>query len=91
MGAGPLEAVMHAIQQAIPVAAEFEDLELHSLSTGEDAHGEAVVSIIHEQQRFRGTSAHKDIVLAAAHAYIAACNQAVMTTGVRSHSSQAAN
>lgn len=83
MGAGPIEAVIHAIQQAIPVAAEFEDLELHSLSTGEDAHGEAVVSIVHEQQRFRGTSIHNDIVLAAAQAYVAACNQAVMTTGSR--------
>lgn len=83
MGAGPLEAVIHAIQQAIPVAAEFEDLELHSLSTGEDAYGEAVVSIVHKQQRFRGTSVHNDIVLAAAQAYVAACNQAVMTTGSR--------
>ncbi|WP_200961598.1 2-isopropylmalate synthase [Paenibacillus sp. Soil522] len=83
MGAGPLEAVIHAIQQAIPVAAEFEDLELHSLSTGEDAYGEAVVSIVHKQQRFRGTSIHNDIVLAAAQAYVAACNQAVMTTGSR--------
>ncbi|WP_114381926.1 2-isopropylmalate synthase [Paenibacillus prosopidis] len=94
MGAGPLEAVIHAIQQAIPVAAEFEDLELHSLSTGEDAHGEAVVSIVHKQQRFRGTSIHNDIVLAAAQAYVAACNQAVMTTGSRvvdSSSSRAAN
>lgn len=79
MGEGPLEAVIHCIQQAIPVAAQFEDLELHSLSTGEDAHGEAVVSIIIEGERFRGTSIHKDIIYAAAQAYVAACNQAVMT------------
>ncbi|WP_337100974.1 2-isopropylmalate synthase [Paenibacillus sp. YIM B09110] len=83
IGSGPVEAVIHAIQQAIPVASEFEDLELHSLSTGEEAYGEAVVSIIHEGQRFRGTSIHKDIILAAAQAYISACNQAVMTTGSR--------
>lgn len=80
MGEGPLEAVIHCIQQAIPVAAQFEDLELHSLSTGEDAHGEAVVSIIIEGERFRGTSIHKDIIYAAAQAYVAACNQAVMTS-----------
>lgn len=79
MGEGPLEAVIHCIQQAIPVAAQFEDLELHSLSTGEDAHGEAVVSIIIEGERFRGTSIHKDIIYAAAQAYVGACNQAVMT------------
>ncbi|MGO4375815.1 alpha-isopropylmalate synthase regulatory domain-containing protein, partial [Paenibacillus sp. MCAF20] len=58
-------------------------LELHSLSTGEDAYGEAVVSIVHEGQRFRGTSIHKDIILAAAQAYISACNQAAMTIGSR--------
>jgi 2-isopropylmalate synthase len=79
MGEGPLEAVIHCIQQAIPVAAQFEDLELHSLSTGEDAHGEAVVSIIIEGERFRGTSIHRDIIYAAAQAYVGACNQAVMT------------
>lgn len=80
VGAGPIEAVIRCIQQAIPVAAEFEDLELHSLSTGEDAHGEAVVSIIYNDQRYRGTSIHKDIVFAAAQAYVAACNQAVMAS-----------
>ena len=82
-GEGPLEAVIHCIQQAIPVAAEFEDLELHSLSTGEDAHGEAVVTIVHQKERFRGTSVHRDIIFAAAQAYVAACNQAVMTAGKR--------
>ncbi|MFF2886605.1 2-isopropylmalate synthase [Paenibacillus sp. NPDC057967] len=83
MGAGPVEAVINAIGQAIPVSVEFEDLELHSLSTGEDAHGEAVVSIIHNGIRYRGTSANKDIILAAAEAYISACNQAIMTAGAR--------
>ncbi|MFD0588873.1 2-isopropylmalate synthase [Paenibacillus sp. GCM10027627] len=81
MGTGPIEAVIHAIGQAFPVSVEFEDLELHSLSTGEDAHGEAVVSIIHNGKRYRGTSIHKDIVLAAAEAYISACNQAIMKAG----------
>jgi 2-isopropylmalate synthase len=82
VGEGPVEAVILCIQQAIPVAAEFEDLELHSLSTGEDARGEAVVTIIHCGQRYRGTSIHKDIVLAAAQAYVGACNQAVLASGI---------
>jgi 2-isopropylmalate synthase len=79
MGTGPLEAVIHCIQQAIPVAAEFEDLELHSLSTGEDARGEAVVSIVHNNRRYRGTAIHNDIILAAAQAYVAACNQQLLS------------
>lgn len=77
-GAGPLEAVIRCIEQAIPLEAEFEDLELHSLSTGEDAHGEAAVSIIYRGQRYRGNAVHKDIVLAAAQAYVESCNQAIM-------------
>lgn len=83
VGEGPVEAVILCIQQAIPVAAEFEDLELHSLSTGEDARGEAVVTIVHRGQRYRGTSIHKDIVLAAAQAYVGACNQAVLASGMK--------
>lgn len=78
-GAGPLEAVIHCLQEAIPVDAEFEDLELHSLSTGEDARGEAIVSIVHHNERYRGTSVHKDIILAAAQAYVASCNQLLMS------------
>ncbi|CAM4476278.1 2-isopropylmalate synthase [Paenibacillus tarimensis] len=79
IGTGPIEAVINCIRQAIPAAAEFEDLELHSLSTGEDAKGEAVVTIIHSGQRYRGTSIHNDVILAVAEAYIGACNQAVMS------------
>ncbi|WP_308636304.1 2-isopropylmalate synthase [Paenibacillus silvisoli] len=78
-GTGPLEAVIHCLQQAIPVAAEFEDLELHSLSTGEGARGEAIVSIVHNQRRYSGTAVHNDIILAAAEAYVSACNQLLMS------------
>ncbi|GMK42717.1 2-isopropylmalate synthase [Paenibacillus sp. CCS19] len=81
VGEGPVEAVIRCIQQAIPAAAEFEDLELHSLSTGENAYGEAVVTILYGGRRYRGTSIHKDIILASAQAYVAACNQAIMSGG----------
>ena len=83
MGAGPIEAVINCIKQVIPVAAEFEDLELHSLSSGEDAHGEAVVTVLHGGRRYRGTAIHKDVILAVAQAFVGACNQAVIRTGVR--------
>ncbi|WP_020618792.1 2-isopropylmalate synthase [Paenibacillus daejeonensis] len=88
-GTGPLEAVIRSIQELIPVAAQFEDLELHSLSTGEDAHGEAVVSILHEQARHQGTAIHKDIILAAATAYVAACNQALLSSARKRQQQQA--
>ncbi|MFD2612732.1 2-isopropylmalate synthase [Paenibacillus gansuensis] len=77
IGGGPVEAAIRCISQAIPYAIEFEDLELHSMSSGEQAHGEAVVTVSHGGKTFRGTSMEQDIVLAAAQAYVSACNQAV--------------
>ena len=77
-GEGPLEAVVRCIRQALPVPAEFEDLELHSLSNGESAHGEAIVTVVHQGRRFQGTAVHRDIILAAAKAYVSACNAALL-------------
>ncbi|MFB9328807.1 2-isopropylmalate synthase [Paenibacillus aurantiacus] len=78
-GVGPLEAVIQCIRQAIPEAAQFEDLELHSLATGEDARGEAVVSMIRNGERYRGTAVHDDMILAAAQAFVSACNAVALT------------
>ncbi|SFJ43549.1 2-isopropylmalate synthase [Paenibacillus sp. UNC496MF] len=78
-GTGPLEAVIHCLRQAIPVGAAFDDLELHSLSTGEDARGEAAVSVVRGGKRYSGTAVHNDIILASAQAYVAACNQLLMS------------
>jgi 2-isopropylmalate synthase len=77
-GEGPLEAVIHCIREAMPVDAVFEDLELHSLSTGEDAFGEAVVTVASGGQRNVGTAVHRDIILAAARAYVSAVNGVIL-------------
>jgi 2-isopropylmalate synthase len=77
-GEGPLEAVIQCIRQAMPVNAVFEDLELHSLSTGEDAFGEAIVTVVSGEQRNIGTAIHRDIILAAARAYVSAVNGVIM-------------
>jgi 2-isopropylmalate synthase len=79
-GEGPLEAVIHCIRHALPVEAVFEDLELHSLSNGEGAFGEAVVSVLHQGERYQGTAIHRDIILAAARAYVSACNTALLSS-----------
>jgi len=81
IGQGPLEAAIRCIRQAIPLDVSFEDLELHSLSAGESASGEAAVTIRYRDRTFRGTAVHKDIVLAAAQAFVSACNQAVHAFG----------
>ncbi|BBI31832.1 2-isopropylmalate synthase [Cohnella abietis] len=77
-GEGPLEAVIQCIREAMPVDAIFEDLEIHSLSTGEDAFGEAVVTVSSGDQRNIGTAIHRDIILAAARAYVSAVNGVIL-------------
>ncbi|MFD3271975.1 2-isopropylmalate synthase [Paenibacillus dendritiformis] len=77
VGSGPIEAVIRALSQAVREPIRFEDLELHSLSSGEEASGEAVVTVSLHDQVYQGSATHQDIVLAAAQAYMAACNQAL--------------
>jgi len=89
-GEGPLEAVIGCIREAMPVDARFEDLELHSLSTGEDAFGEAVVTVVCQGKRYRGTAIHRDIIFAAARAYVSACNSAIMAVRLSQEGKQAA-
>ncbi|MHA0856506.1 2-isopropylmalate synthase [Paenibacillus sp. CMAA1364] len=77
VGKGPLEALISAIGQGIEADITFGELELHSLSTGEEAHAEAAITVKWEGQTYRGTSIHQDIVMAAGLAYVAACNSAL--------------
>lgn len=77
VGSGPIEAVIRALSQAVRQPIRFEDLELHSLSSGEEASGEAVVTVSLHDEVYQGSATHQDIVLAAAQAYMAACNQAL--------------
>ncbi|MBG9737729.1 2-isopropylmalate synthase [Paenibacillus alvei] len=77
VGSGPIEAVIRAIAQSFSELIEFEDLELHSLSSGGNAAGEAIVTVSCNDFRYQGSAMHQDIVMAAAQAYVAACNQAV--------------
>jgi len=75
-GEGPVEAIVSGIRQALPFAVEFADLELYSLSSGENANGEAVVTIRAHGKTFRGVAEHRDILIAVAYAFMAACNEA---------------
>jgi 2-isopropylmalate synthase len=76
-GDGPLEAVIAAISQGIDAEITFGDLELHSLSAGEEAHAEAAVTVEWKGTIYRGTAVHQDIIMAAGLAYVAACNSAL--------------
>jgi 2-isopropylmalate synthase len=76
-GDGPIEAIIHSLKQAMPMAVDFSDMELHSLSTGEKATGEAEVTIVVNGETFKNTGIDQDVLMAVAKAFVAACNQAV--------------
>jgi len=87
VGAGSVEALIGCIKQAMPFAARLVELEVHSLlngeavsevEKGEAAEGEAEVTIEVKGQMFIAAATDKDIVFAAAKAFLGACNQAVM-------------
>ena len=88
-GEGPVEAAVDAIRRAIPEPIEFADLELYSVSAGETSAGEATVTVRLGEALHRGAATNRDILVAAAEAYMAACNRAVREA--RSAGSQTAD
>lgn len=76
-GEGPIEALTACIKQAIPFEVEFDDLELHSLSGGERANGEAEVTVRVGDDVYKSSATDRDVLMATAKAFLSACNQAV--------------
>jgi 2-isopropylmalate synthase len=74
-GDGPVDAAIKAIEHITGVAVQVRKFELHSLSGGEDAQGEAVITVEHNGRGYRGTSVSTDIVEAAAHAFLEVVNR----------------
>mgnify|MGYP001171376786 FL=1 len=80
-GNGAVEALVAALQKAIPLEIRFEDLELHSLSAGANAPGEAMVTVSIAGKSYRGSGIDEDVLMAVARAFVTACNQAMRTIG----------
>src|SRR5690606_5751201 len=72
---GPAEAVFLAIERATGVAPGLRSFELHSVTGGEDAQGEATVTVDYAGRSYRGHAASVDIVEAAARAYLEVVNR----------------
>lgn len=76
-GEAPVEALVAGIRQVLPIEVEFDDLELYSMSSGEGANGEAIVTVNANGSSYRGVSEHRDVLIAVAQAFMVACNQAI--------------
>ncbi|MBE1445701.1 2-isopropylmalate synthase [Paenibacillus sp. OAS669] len=87
-GEAPVEALVAGMREVLPIQVEFDDLELYSLSSGEEASGEAIVTVKAGGKSYRGVSENRDVLMAVAQAFMAACNQAVREQGAFSESTE---
>jgi 2-isopropylmalate synthase len=77
-GAGPVDAVFHAVDAILGTDAELADFQIEATGGGSDALGEASVRVRTPDGRsHRGLGSHQDVLEASAKAYVAAQNKAL--------------
>ena len=72
---GPVEAAFISLEKITGVQLTLRNFELHSATVGEDAQGEATVTVEFNEQSYRGNGTSQDIVEAAARAYLEVINR----------------
>jgi 2-isopropylmalate synthase len=73
-GDGPVDAALKAIEQATGVFAKLRKFEVRSVTVGEDAQGEAVLTCEYNGRSYRGTSVTTDIVESSSRAFLEVIN-----------------
>ena len=77
LGAGPIDAAFHAIEEITGTHYEVEDFQLRSASEGEDAAGETFVKLRSGGKIYAGRGVSTDIIGASIYAYVNALNRIV--------------
>ncbi len=72
---GPVEAAFSALESATGVDLILKNFELHSATIGEDAQGEATVTVEYNDRSYRGHGTSTDIVEAGSRAYLEVINR----------------
>ena len=72
---GPVDAVVKAIDHATGIHVRLRTFEVRSMTVGEDAQGEAVLTIEHHGRSYRGTGISTNILESAARAYLEVINR----------------
>jgi 2-isopropylmalate synthase len=84
-GDGPVDAAFKAIETATGVNVMLRKFEVHSVSEGEDAQGEAVVYVEYNQRTYRGSSVSTNIVESSTKAFLEVINRIELSqAGTRS-------
>ena len=72
---GPVEAAFSALESTTGIDLILKKFEIHSATIGEDAQGEATVTVEYNGQSYRGHGTSTDIVEAACRAYLEVINR----------------
>ncbi len=72
---GPVDAIVKAIDHATGTSVQLRTFEVHSVTVGEDAQGEALLTVEHNGRSYRGTGVSTNILQAAAEAYLEVINR----------------
>jgi 2-isopropylmalate synthase len=74
-GDGPVDAACKAISQATGVFVTISKFEVHAVTVGGDAQGEAIIYAEHNGRSYRGSSVSTDIVEASCRALLEVINR----------------
>ena len=74
-GDGPIDAAFKAIEAATGTAVKLHSFEVRSVTEGEDAQGEAIVNVVHNERSYRGASISTNIIESSARAYLEVINR----------------
>jgi 2-isopropylmalate synthase len=72
---GPVDAVVKGIDHATGIHLRVRTFEVHSVTVGEDAQGEALLTVEHDDRTYRGAGISTNILEAAARAYLEVINR----------------
>src|SRR6202030_3629385 len=74
-GDGPVDAAFKAIEAATGISVSLRKFEVHAVSEGEDAQGEARVYVEYNQKIYRGASVSTNIVESGTRAFLEVINR----------------
>ena len=90
-GDGPVDAAFKAIETATGITVVLRKFEVHAVSEGEDAQGEARVYVEYNHKTYRGASVSTNIVESGTRAFLEVINRIELAAaGARSREERTA-
>jgi len=74
-GDGPVDAAYKAIEEATAIVVKVRKYEVHAVTVGEDAQGEAVIYVDYHDRSYRGSSVSTNVVEASSKALLEVINR----------------